>query len=282
MRACSLKRSARAPSSEPSDAACKMRRVSSDVRPRPGKNMLRLTFPHELRMLPIHSCSAVSHIPTDDDGDAAVARKPPPPRCAAHAPGADFELLVQCSRSSSVGDCGVQVWGASLLLAEYLWAVRHSLSGCSVLELGAGLAIPSICVSGFCREVFVSDCNIVRRMCPFTPVHPCDLRHTCCRLHSSAPTRHGHAAAAAAAAAAPTAPFFTSIGATPSRPHPSQHHPSPHPRPQPLAISLALTSSSRQTSHTNPLSRKRSSVRCARCCSQPPLTRALLWRWSGA
>lgn len=212
MRGSSLKRPAA--SCEPSDSARKMRHVSSDVRPRPGKGALKLTFPHALRLPPIPGSSAVPRIPTDDDGDAVVARRPLTSRCAADAAGVDLELHVHCSRSSSVRDCGVQVWGASLLLAEYLWSVRHCLAGCSVLELGAGLAIPSICISGFCREVLVSDCNKVRRMRPFAHARACIVRHTCCRRHSSSPTPHGHAPAAAASAAQ-LARSCTSTGASP-------------------------------------------------------------------
>jgi hypothetical protein len=72
-----------------------------------------------------------------------------------------LELLVRCSPSSSVGNCGQQIWGASLLLAEYLWSIRHYLSRMTILELGAGLAVPGVCVSSFCSEVLVSDCNRV-------------------------------------------------------------------------------------------------------------------------
>lgn len=75
-----------------------------------------------------------------------------------------MELQVQCIGSSSVGQCGKQVWGASLLLAEYLWCVRHSLAATTVLEMGAGLALPSICISAFSRQVFVTDCNKVGRL----------------------------------------------------------------------------------------------------------------------
>jgi hypothetical protein len=138
------------------------KRVSSDVRPRPGKNLLRLLFPHESRLLPVHSVGALSPVPIDDDGDAAVARRPRTSHQDGVETGTDLELFVRCGCRSNVENCGQQVWGASLLLAEYLWSVRRCLSGASVLELGAGLAIPSVCISRFCRQILVSDCNKVR------------------------------------------------------------------------------------------------------------------------
>ena len=150
-----------------------LRRVSSDVRARPGQKLLRLTFPCGLSLPPLHydvgGCS-LPRVRTDDDGDACVERRPSARRGRDFA---DFELHVQCSRSSSVKNCGQQVWAASLLLAEYLWSVRHSLGSATVLELGAGLAIPSGCISGFCRQVLVSDCNKVSHVHPFCTVTSC-------------------------------------------------------------------------------------------------------------
>ena len=150
------------------DPAQKSRRVSSDVRPQLGKNLLKLKFPHALNLLPIHNVSLLSAA-TDDDGDAVVPRRPRTFPQDAHGTDLDLELCVQCSRSSNIQNCGEQVWGASLLLAEYLWSVRHFLSGVTVLELGAGLAIPSVCISGFCRQVLVSDCNNVRHLASGVP-----------------------------------------------------------------------------------------------------------------
>ena len=152
----------------PLASADKLRRVHSDVRPQQGNKLLKLTFPHELKLVPIHSI-ARSRVPTDHDGDAAVARRPITSRRVADGAAVDLELRVQCSRCSNVQDCGKQVWGASLLLAEYLWSVRDLLSGATVLELGAGLAIPSVCISGFCRQVLVSDCNNVRLLNSCSP-----------------------------------------------------------------------------------------------------------------
>jgi hypothetical protein len=156
--------------SNPNAAECgscdDMRRVSSDVRAPPGQKLLKLTFPRGICLLPLHndaSCGSSLPAPTDDDGDAEIARRPSSPHHAARA-AQDLQLHVQCSRSSSVKNCGQQVWGASLLLAEYLWSVRHSLSCATVLEMGAGLAVPGVCISGFCREVLISDCNKVRRV----------------------------------------------------------------------------------------------------------------------
>jgi hypothetical protein len=145
------------------------KRVSSDVRPPPGNNLLRLVFPRALRLLPVHSGGALAPVPIDEDGDAAVARRPRLTDQVADEAGADLELFVHCGCRSSVEDCGQQVWGASLLLAEYLWSVRRCLSGASVLELGAGLAVPSVCISGFCRQVLVSDCDKVRLPHFFAP-----------------------------------------------------------------------------------------------------------------
>ena len=157
-----------APSEDAGSAALdpdhKTRRVSSDVRPQPGKKLLKLTFPHELKLFPVHS--ALLTVPTDDDGDAAVLRRPAASQRDAGDGGVALELSVDCSRCSNVRNCGQQVWGASLLLAEYLWCVRHVLTGATVLELGAGLAIPSVCISAFCRRVLVSDCNKVHRLPP--------------------------------------------------------------------------------------------------------------------
>ncbi len=167
IRGCSRKRPA--PSEDAGSAALdpdhKTRRVSSDVRPQPGKKLLKLTFPHELKLFPVHS-AALLRVPTDDDGDAAVLRRPAASQRHADDAGVALELCVNCSRCSNVRNCGEQVWGASLLLAEYLWCIRHVLTGATVLELGAGLAVPSVCISAFCRRVLVSDCNKVRRLPP--------------------------------------------------------------------------------------------------------------------
>lgn len=154
------------------------KRISSDVRPPPGQNLLKLVFPHASRLLPIHSGGALALVPIDEDGDAAVARRPRMTDQVVDEAGADLELFVHCGCRSSVQDCGQQVWGASLLLAEYLWSVRRCLSGASVLELGAGLAVPSVCISGFCRQVLVSDCDEVRLPRLFAPslsASPCPL-----------------------------------------------------------------------------------------------------------
>jgi hypothetical protein len=162
------------------------RRVSSDVRAQRGRKLLRLTFPRELHLPILHndvSGFASPSVPTDSDGDAVVARRP---RACDIVDGSarDFELHVQSSRSSSVANCGEQVWGASLLLAEYLWSVRHSLGASTVLEMGAGLAVPSACISGFCTQVLVSDINKVRRERLFLRLC-CIYTHVLCGLQAA-------------------------------------------------------------------------------------------------
>jgi hypothetical protein len=251
------------------DSARKSRRVSSDVRPQLGKQLLKLKFPHAFNLLPIHSVS-LSSAPTDDDGDAVVPRRPRTFRQVAHGVGVDLELCVQCSRSSNIQNCGEQVWGASLLLSEYLWSVRHFLSGATVLELGAGLAIPSVCISGFCHRVLVSDCNNVRHLHSRNSALFCPL--TFCRRLLSVPTPCGLSPAAAA-----TAPSFTSTGGSRWHHHPYLRQSSlPASAAQAPAIFPALILSSHQTSRMNLLSRGRYSSRCARCSLQlRPMSRLL-------
>ena len=250
-----------APSEDAGSAALdpdhKTRRVSSDVRPQPGKKLLKLTFPHELKLFPVHS--ALLTVPTDDDGDAAVVRRPAASQRDADDGGVALELCVDCSRCSNVRNCGEQVWGASLLLAEYLWCVRHVLTGATVLELGAGLAIPSVCISAFCRRVLVSDCNKVSASTapPFCYV---PFLLTLSRWRCSARTACGRSPAAAA-----TAPSCSWTGDSPWPRCPySRQKPQP-----PRLICPASTCSSRPTSLMNPLSRACSSWHCARC-SLPP------------
>jgi hypothetical protein len=149
-------------------------RVCSDVSAPPGQKWLKLTFPHDVMLRPLHSKIGCGIPPQliDCDGDSIVPRRRSASLPASGGAGRNFELHVRCCNSSSVGQCGKQLWSASLLLAEYLWCIRHSLSASAVLELGAGLAVPSLCISAFSRQVFISDSNKVSRRFPRAALQP--------------------------------------------------------------------------------------------------------------
>lgn len=66
--------------------------------------------------------AASHHRKNQEGGDDSALGEPPVKRRRS-----DFTLLVDHVRSSSVAECGTQVWGAALLLADLLVNVAHEL-----------------------------------------------------------------------------------------------------------------------------------------------------------
>eukprot|EP00960_Hanusia_phi_P063914 765624-Hanusia_phi.AAC.1 len=58
---------------------------------------------------------------------------------------------------STIRECGVQVWGASLFLADWILGNMKLFQDCIVLELGAGVGLPGLVASRVCRRVFLTD-----------------------------------------------------------------------------------------------------------------------------
>ncbi|KAJ7535481.1 hypothetical protein O6H91_12G035700 [Diphasiastrum complanatum] len=54
-------------------------------------------------------------------------------------------------------DYGLYIWPCSIALAEYVWQQRHRFVGTTVLELGAGTALPGIVASKVGANVTLTD-----------------------------------------------------------------------------------------------------------------------------
>lgn len=95
----------------------------------------------------------------DDDGDLVLPRRgasPPPSQATPADPSDAIRILHACETSMEA--VGLQLWAGALVLSEFVLANKHLFDGATVLELGAGLALPSLCAaSAGARRVYATD-----------------------------------------------------------------------------------------------------------------------------
>jgi len=61
-------------------------------------------------------------------------------------------------REVIAGDYGLYVWPSAVVLSEYMWQNKENFKDKSVLELGAGTALPSLITAAFCaNNVYITD-----------------------------------------------------------------------------------------------------------------------------
>lgn len=89
-----------------------------------------------------------SSMKIDDDGDLIVTRK--------------TRAIIEIEHSSStvLQLVGLQVWRGALLLADYLFHIRHELQDKQILELGAGVGLTSIAAAIYAKKVICTDVDI--------------------------------------------------------------------------------------------------------------------------
>lgn len=102
----------------------------------------------------------------DDDGDLVLPRRgaplPPTPHHAPTAPAAaspdsDVIRLIHAGETD-MESVGLQLWAGALVLSEFIMANEQHFANSVVLELGAGLALPSLCAArAGARRVFATD-----------------------------------------------------------------------------------------------------------------------------
>lgn len=101
-------------------------------------------------ILPNRCTSGLNGSPVDDED---IAGRPSPKR-----------FIVYHTLSTKLWDVGCQVWPASLLLAD--WVVhtqKHEGNSCplkTVLELGAGVGLPSLVAASCGADVLLTDINL--------------------------------------------------------------------------------------------------------------------------
>lgn len=98
----------------------------------------------------------------DEDGDLVVPRRGASPGGALKdedpARESELEILIQHAGETLMADVGLQLWAGSLILAEYLFAHPEVVKSRVVLELGAGVALPSMFAArAGARKVFATD-----------------------------------------------------------------------------------------------------------------------------
>lgn len=103
----------------------------------------------------------------DDDGDLVLPRRgaSPPPTAphyaptapAAASPDSDVIRLIHAGETD-MESVGLQLWAGALVLSEFIMANEQHFANSAVLELGAGLALPSLCAArAGARRVFATD-----------------------------------------------------------------------------------------------------------------------------
>jgi len=116
----------------------------------------------------------------DADGDLEPPRRrhakrrrgrvsPPANGCEEHEDtnaGAVLTVSLQLQTTSTVALCGMQVWGAALLLVDLIISRMHCFHNHVAVELGAGAGLPGLVLAKVCRRVFLTDfADDVLRQC---------------------------------------------------------------------------------------------------------------------
>ena len=68
-----------------------------------------------------------------------------------------FSVTIEVWTKSSALMCGMQLWGAAILLTDYLISHMPRFRNHVVVELGAGVGLPGLISSQMCRRVFLTD-----------------------------------------------------------------------------------------------------------------------------
>jgi predicted nicotinamide N-methyase len=68
-----------------------------------------------------------------------------------------FSVKLEVLTKSSALLCGLQVWGAALLLVDFVVSEMPSFRDQVVVELGAGSGLPGLVLARVCRRVFLTD-----------------------------------------------------------------------------------------------------------------------------
>lgn len=91
----------------------------------------------------------------DEDGDMIVPRRGD----SAQAADEDVsQILLLHAGETSMAQVGLQLWSGALVLTEYILAQPALFNSRVVLELGAGLALPSLCAAkAGARQVYATD-----------------------------------------------------------------------------------------------------------------------------
>lgn len=71
-----------------------------------------------------------------------------------------FFYVTEHSSSTVLQLVGLQVWRGALLLADYLFHIRHELQDKQILELGAGVGLTSIAAAIYAKKVICTDVDI--------------------------------------------------------------------------------------------------------------------------
>ncbi|EKX48224.1 hypothetical protein GUITHDRAFT_68765, partial [Guillardia theta CCMP2712] len=68
-----------------------------------------------------------------------------------------FHIDITMKTRSTIRECGVQIWGASLYLSDWILSKLSQFQDAVVMELGAGVGLPGVVVARVCRRVFLTD-----------------------------------------------------------------------------------------------------------------------------
>ncbi|GJP72456.1 hypothetical protein CLOP_g3188 [Closterium sp. NIES-67] len=101
--------------------------------------------------------------------------------------GMHVAVAIGHGMKTTIAHVGMQVWRASLLLADVIIANHHMLADATVLELGAGTGMVGVVAALFARRVFLTDTgDPVLRNCAANAANAPMLRPPC-GMHSAAP-----------------------------------------------------------------------------------------------
>lgn len=93
------------------------------------------------------STPAADQVEVDEDGDMCLPRR--------HRTCVVYHI--RHAMATPLGEVGLQVWSAALLLADFIMSRGSELMGRTILELGAGVGLVSLVAASFAALVFCTD-----------------------------------------------------------------------------------------------------------------------------